>query len=429
MTLTLDVDSATPPSRSLSESDLTFTLLLDLDNTLLGNPMESFIPAYFKGLTECLRGFAPEEKVFSALVTASGKMMANTSPEHSLESIFNKSFYPAIGADIEDAWELLEVYYRDEYPRLQSVVDKRQEAITFVEEALARGYQVAVTTNPLFPAEAVHGRLEWAGLSPEKYPYELVSSFERFHFAKPNPAYYAEVLGYLGWPEGPVLVVGDDQVNDVDASASLGLKSFLVNDPPSGQNHQKGQYQAAGSGGLLDILPWIDLQKAEFFLPEIKGPVAVTAALTTTIPVVVDLSRQFPIDLETTRPAEDAWSFNEIIWHLRDVEEKVNIPRIQRIMAENNPFIPGIDTHAWIDQGAYKELPAFGVLEAFIRFRSELLADLSHLDESGWNQPARHAIFGPTSLLELATFMVGHDQLHIRQFNELLDYWQVKNQR
>jgi hypothetical protein len=32
-----------------------------------------------------------------------------------------------------------------------------------------------------------------------------------------------------------------------------------------------------------------------------------------------------------------------------------------------------------------------------------------------WSRPARHAIFGPTTLQELAGFMAGHDRAHVQQ--------------
>ena len=81
-----------------------------------------------------------------------------------------------------------------------------------VDWAFAKGYRVAIATDPLFPRKAVYHRIRSAGLAPERF--ELVSSFETFHFTKSHPAYFAEVLGRLGWPNEPVLMVGNDVEHD-----------------------------------------------------------------------------------------------------------------------------------------------------------------------------------------------------------------------
>ena len=38
----------------------------------------------------------------------------------------------------------------------------------------------------------------------------------------------------------------------------------------------------------------------------------------------------------------------EIICHLRDVEREVNLPRIRRVLAEQNPFLVGEVTDVWV---------------------------------------------------------------------------------
>ena len=55
-----------------------------------------------------------------------------------------------------------------------------------------------VATNPIFPRKAILHRLSWAGLAPEQVPFALITDYERFHFAKPNPAFFAEILAQLG---------------------------------------------------------------------------------------------------------------------------------------------------------------------------------------------------------------------------------------
>ena len=40
---------------------------------------------------------------------------------------------------------------------------------------------------------------------------------------------------------------------------------------------------------------------------------------------------------------------------------------------------------------------------------------LAALPAETWDRPARHSIFGPTTLLEVANFTATHDRLHLQQ--------------
>jgi hypothetical protein len=54
-------------------------------------------------------------------------------------------------------------------------------------------------------------------------------------------------------------------------------------------------------------------------------------------------------------------------------------------------------------------------LAEFAAARLENLDSLKEQDEEMWSHKARHAIFGPTSFLEVVGFIADHDRLHIQQ--------------
>ncbi|HSO26589.1 MAG TPA: HAD family hydrolase, partial [Anaerolineales bacterium] len=191
------------------------TLLLDLDDTLMTNNMRTFLPAYFESLSAVLLAYAQPQPLIQHLLAATDKMTANDQPNRTLKEAFDAAFYPALGKTADDLQPELERFYAEDFPKLERVIKRRPAAIALVQEAFRRGYRVAVTTNPLFPRPAILHRLAWAGLPADEYPFELITSYESFHFTKPRPAYFAEALGRLGWPEGPVVVVGDDLENDI----------------------------------------------------------------------------------------------------------------------------------------------------------------------------------------------------------------------
>ena len=59
-------------------------------------------------------------------------------------------------------------------------------------------------------------------------------------------------------------------------------------------------------------------------------------------------------------------------------------------------------------------------MNGFIHARTRLLLALQKMDRADWSRPARHAIFGPTTLAELITFTITHDQNHVRQVGKTL---------
>jgi hypothetical protein len=79
-----------------------------------------------------------------------------------------------------------------------------------------------------------------------------------------------------------------------------------------------------------------------------------------------------------------------------------------------------MDTDAWVSERQYASQDGPAALQAFIQARSQTLALLDALPADAWQLQARHAILGPTSLLEMAGVINRHDQIHIRQAKEAL---------
>jgi hypothetical protein len=256
-------------------------------------------------------------------------------------------------------------------------------------------------------------RLEWASLPADKYPFTLVTSNENYHFAKPQPAFYAEILARLGWPEGPVVMVGNDLHRDIAASRKLGLAAFWLTEP--GTTPPDGPEAPTAGGSLSDLIPWLENTPASVLQPDYSLVPAMLAVLRSTPAVLDRLSRDLPSEAWTKRPGPEEWSPTEILCHLRDVEKEVNLPRVQILLEQNNPFLAGKDTDPWAEQRLYIRQDGMQALHKFTAARLELLDLLEAVQPADWNRPARHAIFGPTRLAELVGINAGHDRLHVRQ--------------
>jgi len=387
-------------------------LLLDLDDTLLGNHMDSFIPAYLKGLSARLASVADPSLMVKALLAATDHMVADADPAHTLEEKFDSVFFPALHLQRPAVQSLIDTFYRDDFPALAALTESRPAAINLVGKALARRDQVAIATNPLFPRTAILQRIAWAGLPPDQLPFALIPSYETFHFAKPNPAYFAEFLAQLGWPEGPVVMVGDDPRMDIAPARQLGLPVFWVAKPGAAW---PGPGPEPARGRLEDLLPWLDAQPPASLLPDFTNPLAQQAILRATPAALSTLLNGRSAEDLLYQPAPGEWSPTEVLCHLRDVEREVNLPRLRTILASANPFIPGQDTDRWALERQYQQQDCLEAQTDFLYARLELLALLASLSEPDWERSARHAIFGPTRLSELVNIIASHDRLHVRQ--------------
>ncbi len=397
---------------------MSLTLLLDLDDTLLENSMSEFLPAYLQAISVHLAGYAEPSTVVHALLAGTQLMLREQSPDRTLGEIFYSYFYSALQVEPEVINPMIEGFYAQVFPQLRALTSPRPGAVSLVEEAFRRGYRVAIATSPLFPLTAIQQRLTWAGFSLDRHPFALIPSVDTFHFAKPNPAYLAEILAQLGWPDEPAVMVGNDPTDDLPAANGLGLPCYWVR--PPGAALSPDNAQATASGTLEEFFPWLDSTPAEKLQPDFNRPSAMLAILRATPAAFRSLALQLPASLWAERPIPAQWSLAEIACHLRDVDAEVNLPRLQKVIRENNPFLPGMDTDPWAEARAYRNQDGAEALHRFTQTRLALLRLLEGLNPEDWSRPARHAIFGPTSLGELVSFIVGHDRLHIRQVYDAL---------
>ncbi len=380
--------------------------------------MDVFLPAYLGALAEHMANLTDPALFIKTLLTATQESTEYGRPDHTLAERVTSHLVSALEIKQEDLNTAAEAFYQDVYPDLRSLTAPNPHAVATVEAAFSRGYRVVIATNPLFPATAIWQRLEWAGLPVTQYPFDLITTAENFHFAKPNPIYYAEVLAQMGWPDGPVLMVGNEIENDIFPAHEMELIAFWVTE--HGEVKPESEIFAHGSGSLEDFLPWLDEKTPELRAPELHTIPAVLSVLRATPAALATMTdRLRPVDW-LTPPDPKEWSATEIICHLRDVEAEVNHPRIRKVLNEENPFIPGQDTDRWAAERAYNRQDGLQALRAFTAARLENLDRLDGLSPIGWERPARHALFGPTNLHELVNIMAAHDRQHLSQMRSVL---------
>lgn len=231
-------------------------ILFDLDDTLLINDMDQFLPAYFKLLGSYAADRFDPRLLIQHLLTATEAMVRNTDPAITNEWAFWNEFSRLTGFDPAEMIPFFHRFYETRFEGIRPLTQPRLEARSLVEWAFAEGYQVAIATNPMFPLVAVERRLNWAGLGVEMFDYDLITTYENMHATKPHRAYYVEILDLLGCKPEDALMVGDDWERDIAPAASLGLQTYWVVDPEGEQLEKK--VIDVGYGALGELRSWLE---------------------------------------------------------------------------------------------------------------------------------------------------------------------------
>lgn len=393
-------------------------LLFDLDDTLLGNDMATFIPAYFHRVA----GHFPEteaQSLMTGLMRGTRAMLANTDPTRSLREVFEANFDAGLNGDV---WARFENFYQSDFAHLRALTTPRPIAREVVQWALGCGYRVVVATNALFPLTAIRERLRWAGLAD--LPFEFVTHLENSHFAKPNPEYFAEILARLGVRPREALMVGNDWNDDLTPAAVLGLATWWI--APAGSAPLSEKAQPIGVGDLGDFWKWARVELEAFTAPDSPSP-RIPYRLSGNLAYLLGELSALPTDQWKARPAPDEWSLTEIACHFRDVEAEVNLPRTRLILETDNPFVSGAVTDPWAVERDYQAQDGPQALHDFAVARQWLIQLLRSQTESVWARTARHAILGPSTLAELLTIALDHDRLHLDQVRATLQRLGVRD--
>jgi FMN phosphatase YigB (HAD superfamily) len=225
-------------------------LLLDLDDTLLGNNTSAFMEHYFALLDEYTRPVFDQADFLPALLRSTQATIVNTDPALTNAEVFWANFEALMGGRRNDLEPFFRRFYETEFPRLRSSIEIRPAAAELIQAAHQQNLAIVIATNPLFPLTAIEQRLEWAGIPITRYPYALVTAYENMHATKPQPAYYCEILDLIGRSPEEALMAGDDWKNDIAPAAAAGLHAYWITD---GQTQPPDPALICGQGTLDEL--------------------------------------------------------------------------------------------------------------------------------------------------------------------------------
>jgi FMN phosphatase YigB (HAD superfamily) len=335
-------------------------------------------------------------------------------PTATLYERFVKLFSARIGIPDTRLSQVMDRFFQLEYPKLKPMVQAQPTTQSLLDWLFEHDYQVVVATNPAVPLGPIHQRMTWGGISPERYPFRLITGMENMHFGKPQAAYYEEILVRLDLEAHEAIMVGDRWDDDMAGAASIGLSTYWVTKDGSSPPDESSTVDGYGNYGQF-----VELVTGGWLNTLTPRSPRVEALLTRLVvfPAAVDsLLREHPPIILEACPKKGDWSVRDILCHLTDyvVEDRA---RFERIVQEDNPFLSA-NYDPWSGISAYSGLSVSSAFENFVSRRADLVDWLRALPPNAWHRPARHAVFGPTTLLEMVKFTSEHDRTHLRQMCE-----------
>jgi FMN phosphatase YigB (HAD superfamily) len=206
------------------------TILFDLDGTLLQLSQKAFVDAYFAELGKVFVRLGMDAGASVKAVWAGTKAMFVNDGSMTNAERFWLAFSEQTGItgdELKAVEAACDAFYVNEFDAIKAILTPSERPGRLVREMNAKGYTVALATNPLFPECAITTRLNWIGL--ELRDFTLVTHYFNCTYCKPSQGYYREVFAKLGKTPEQCLMVGNNPVEDMSA-ASLGVEVFLVTD-------------------------------------------------------------------------------------------------------------------------------------------------------------------------------------------------------
>ncbi len=136
------------------------------------------------------------------------------------------------------------------------------------------------------------------------------------------------------------------------------------------------------------------------------------------------LVRDMPEEQAKWRPDEDSWSILEVMYHLIDEEREDFRQRLNYLLNMPDEPFPPIDPQNWPTERQYNDRDLMTAIKTFINERARSIDWMRKLQTPNWDNSAEHPEFGTLTAADMFAAWVRHDQLHLRQLNEILMAWQ-----
>ena len=142
------------------------TILFDLDGTLLPMEEKAFLSTYYRALYAEIGTGIPKEAFFAALQAGVDAMLRGDDGDTTNDRRFWRVFCGMLGVEERVLRPQADHFYTNGFRVAKQVVEPSSLPLKIVRTLQEKGYELVLTTNPVFPLCATHERMGWIGLAP-----------------------------------------------------------------------------------------------------------------------------------------------------------------------------------------------------------------------------------------------------------------------
>jgi hypothetical protein len=152
-------------------------------------------------------------------------------------------------------------------------------------------------------------------------------------------------------------------------------------------------------------------------LPELDGLLARLSALPHELRAA---ATRLGEDGARTPAPGGGFSLLEHAWHLADLEREGFAARIERLLGEEDPFLPDFDGARLARERGYRSRGLREGLAAFAAARADNLDRLRAVPAAAWHRAGTQEGAGPLTLADIPSRMLEHDDSHRAELAQLL---------
>jgi len=138
-----------------------------------------------------------------------------------------------------------------------------------------------------------------------------------------------------------------------------------------------------------------------------------------TFNIVKDYAESFPSELTTEKPNEKAFSANEIVYHLLEVEELWQ-HRLHQLLSEEKPNFQRINPDELATTHHYNERNFQEGIHEWGKSREDTKELLSALTDDQLSRKGIHSHYGEMDVYRIMDIIAEHDLQHLRQMERTL---------
>jgi hypothetical protein len=118
-------------------------------------------------------------------------------------------------------------------------------------------------------------------------------------------------------------------------------------------------------------------------------------------------------------PPDGGWSAHQRAVHVRDVETQAYVPRVHRMLAEEDPRLVDFDAEAFMGEHYSSVEPAAQIVQDVVQARQGVRRVLAFDDARAWSRTGRHPALGVCTLQAWVERAVAHLEEHLEQLEGL----------